>query len=149
MVLKRLIHILVFILPFGMSLSPAMAYISNSMEKEVLRESCCSHDESQESTDQEESQQTKECHHSQKDCCGNNCPKSNCCLHLNVYQTLSLNWNELNQLEIPLEFHSTHKNDYYRFFHVKELIYSVWQPPKLISWFSWIEIPIEFQRTHF
>jgi hypothetical protein len=109
--------------------SPAMTYATSSFELEQGSGSCCADaDHSDHPADEK-----GHCAHDQNDCCGNNCPNNDCCLHLNVYQPLTFQMNQLESVDVPKDVDSSEKNDSYNFFHYKELIYSVWQPPKLIS----------------
>lgn len=73
------------------------------------------------------------CPHDANDCCGQNCPNKDCCLHLNVYQPLTFQTLSIEFDSFQYDMVSVEKNDFYKFFHYKELIYSVWQPPKLLS----------------
>lgn len=114
-----------------MLLSPAMAYVTNSSEK-VEVSSCCASKDS--TTEKGHSEESGDCQHEgNKDCCGTNCPNSDCCLHLNAYQPLSFQTVEISADEIQFTFANQEKNDFYKSFYYQELIYSVWQPPKLIS----------------
>lgn len=130
--LKKIVQIFVFILSFGMLMSPAMAYVANSFEKEVVMDSCCD-DSEKTGHENHEKDEAGDCQHDQNDCCGNNCPNKDCCLHLNVYQPINFQLNSLEKIEAINGFESVVVKDFYKFFHYKELIYSVWQPPKLIS----------------
>lgn len=132
--MKRFIQIFVFILSLGMLVSPAMTYAATSAELEAVGGCCANKEDNHENhIPKHETDEEGKCHHDQNDCCGTNCPNKDCCLHLNVYQPLSFHTNILDELEIHNGYDEVENHDFYKFFHYKELIFSVWQPPKLFS----------------
>src|SRR5690606_17991924 len=114
-----------------MFFSPAMTYAPHSTAQ-IESSSCCS---SQKEFCDMDSQNHQDgcCNHSKDGCCGNNCEKKGCCLHSNVYQSINFLEENQNFLEIPDGLTSSKQAHYYSNFYYQELIYSVWQPPKIIS----------------
>lgn len=107
--------------------SPALAYNSVLVLPDKKEIGCCA--EKADDLNSDKSHDSKSC--KDQNHCQDNCPKHDCCVHMNVLKNFVQQYS--SNIQLTSFVSEQIKNEHYLNFYFKDISYSFWHPPKYIS----------------